>query len=126
MDLDELVGAQRERKPQRMESVERTVVGAMALGLLLASLGLTFLLPNHNNSNIIVVVALVLMFAGAAQVVFEIGSTSCVATQLVFIPMLFLAPLPLVPLLVAGAYILAELPPSSRTSSGGRPIPTAG
>ena len=50
------------------------------------------------------------MFAVASRVDFEIGPTSAVATQLVFVPMLFLAPLPLVPLLVALGYLLGELP----------------
>jgi putative nucleotidyltransferase with HDIG domain len=46
----------------------------------------------------------------ASRVEFEVGPTSAVATQLVFVPMLFLAPLPLVPLLVGFAYLLAEAP----------------
>ena len=89
---------------------ERMWVSAIALSVLLASVGLTFVVPSESGFDLFRAVALVGMFAVASRVEFEVGPTSAVATQLVFVPMLFLAPLPLVPLLVAFAYLLAEAP----------------
>jgi HD-GYP domain-containing protein (c-di-GMP phosphodiesterase class II) len=97
-----------------MPARERTVVGALALGLLLASVALTFVLPNDGGHDPLIVAALVAMFAVASRVEFEFGPAYCVATQLVFVPMMFLVPLPLVPLLVALAYLIAELPDFAR------------
>jgi HD-GYP domain-containing protein (c-di-GMP phosphodiesterase class II) len=110
MDLDDLVGETRERRLKSMSARERTVVGALALALLATSVGLTFLLPGGGDHDPFVVAALVGMFAVASRVEFEIGPAYSVATQLVFVPMLFLVPLPLVPLLVGLAYLIAELP----------------
>ena len=89
---------------------ERMWVSAIALSLLLASVGLTFAVPSESGFDLFRAVALIGMFAVASRVEFEVGPTSAVATQLVFVPMLFLAPLPLVPLLVAFAYLLSEAP----------------
>jgi HD-GYP domain-containing protein (c-di-GMP phosphodiesterase class II) len=93
-----------------MSTRERTVVGALALALLFASFGLASVVPGGGDRELLVAAALVAMFAVASRVEFEFGPAYCVATQLVFVPMLFLAPLPLVPLLVALGYLIAELP----------------
>jgi HD-GYP domain-containing protein (c-di-GMP phosphodiesterase class II) len=97
-----------------MPARERTVVGALALALLVVSVALTFVLPNPGTHDPLVVAALVAMFAVASRVEFEVGPASSVATQLVFIPMLFLVPLPLVPLLIGLAYLIAEAPAFAR------------
>jgi HD-GYP domain-containing protein (c-di-GMP phosphodiesterase class II) len=52
----------------------------------------------------------VLLYALAARCKFEIGSAHSLPVQIAFIPMLFLAPLPLVPLLVALGDLLARVP----------------
>jgi HD-GYP domain-containing protein (c-di-GMP phosphodiesterase class II) len=56
------------------------------------------------------VLALLVAFAIAARVEFDVGAGFTVPTQLVFVPMLFLAPLPWVPALVAGGLLLSRLP----------------
>jgi HD-GYP domain-containing protein (c-di-GMP phosphodiesterase class II) len=89
---------------------ERNFVSASALAMLVASVALTFVVPADGGFDPLIAAALVAMFAVASRVDFEIGPTSCVATQVVFVPMLFLAPLPLVPLLVALGYLLGEAP----------------
>ncbi len=57
-----------------------------------------------------VVIALVACYALAARVQFQVAFALAVPTQLVFVPMLFLAPLHLVPLLVALGFFLSKLP----------------
>jgi HD-GYP domain-containing protein (c-di-GMP phosphodiesterase class II) len=110
MDFEELVGEQRQRKPQPMTDRERTVVGTLAFGLLLSSVALTFIVPDRVEFQPALAAMLVILFALSSGVVFEVGSVSCVANQLVLIPMLFLLPLPTVPPLVALACVLAGVP----------------
>jgi HD-GYP domain-containing protein (c-di-GMP phosphodiesterase class II) len=110
MQLDERVAEKRERRPKPMPARERAYAGAIALALVVASLGLTFVVPDRTGFDPAATAALVAMFAVASRVSFEIGPTSAVASQLIFIPLLFLTPLPLVPLLVAVGYLLAEAP----------------
>ena len=93
-----------------MEPRERTVAGAIALALLVTCVGLTFLLPSSETFDPLVVLGLLVAFAVASRVEFEIGPIIAVPVQLVFIPMLFLAPLPLVPLLVGAGFLAGELP----------------
>jgi HD-GYP domain-containing protein (c-di-GMP phosphodiesterase class II) len=89
---------------------ERNVVGASAFALLLATAALSFVLPSDPPAEPWIVVALVGLFAWGSRVEFEVGSNTAVPAQLVFVPMLFLAPLSLVPLLVAAGFLLGELP----------------
>jgi diguanylate cyclase (GGDEF)-like protein len=53
---------------------------------------------------------LVLAYAVSARVTFHVGAGSAVPTQLVLVPMLFLLPPSLVPLLVAAGLVLSALP----------------
>jgi HD-GYP domain-containing protein (c-di-GMP phosphodiesterase class II) len=57
-----------------------------------------------------VLVALVATYALAARVQFETAFGFAVPTQLALVPMLFLAPLPVVPILVALGYVASKLP----------------
>jgi len=57
-----------------------------------------------------VLVALVAAYAVAFRVEFEIAAGSVVATELVLVPMLFLLPVDIVPLVVAAAILIARLP----------------
>jgi putative nucleotidyltransferase with HDIG domain len=93
-----------------MKPRERTVAGAIALALLVACVGLTFILPAGDTPDPLVVCGLLVAFAVASRVEFEIGPIIAVPVQLVFVPMLFLVPLPLVPLLVAAGFLLGEAP----------------
>ena len=55
------------------------------------------------------VAALVIAYALVYKVEFEIGSGLAIPTQLVFVPMLFLLPLGIVPLCVAGGMLLGDI-----------------
>jgi putative nucleotidyltransferase with HDIG domain len=110
MDLEQLVGEAREREPEPLAPRERAVAGAAAAGLLLAVVGITAILPPDRHAEPAIVVVLTILFAVACRVEFEIGRIHAVPAQLVFIPMLFLAPLSIVPLIVAVGHLLGELP----------------
>jgi HD-GYP domain-containing protein (c-di-GMP phosphodiesterase class II) len=110
MDLERLVGEAREREPQPMSPRERKFAGATALGFLAAAGGIAALLPPDRSTDPLVAVALVLLLAIARRVQFEVGPAFATAEQLVFVPMLFLTPLSVVPLLVVIAYGLSRIP----------------
>ena len=61
-----------------------------------------------------VTVLLTLCYALAARVEFEVGFAFAVPTQLMFVPLLFLAPPAAVPLLVALALVMSKLPEHAR------------
>jgi HD-GYP domain-containing protein (c-di-GMP phosphodiesterase class II) len=93
-----------------MSARERAVAGAMALTLVLAAVGIAEHVPGNRTTSFPLLAVLVLVAAIARRVRFEIGNGEACADQLGFIPILFLAPLHLVPLLVALAYVLAPVP----------------
>ena len=107
---DRLVGEARERQPQRMPRRERIVVGGLAASFVAAASAILAYLPNQRDADPIVLIGLVVMYAAFSRVEFEVGSGYAVPEQLIFVPMLFLAPLPLVPLLVAAGFLLAAAP----------------
>ena len=110
MDLEQLVGEAREREPEPLEPRERLITGLLAAGLLVATVGLAALIPTGRDADPLIVVALTVLYAIACRVEFEIGRIHAVPAQIVLIPMFFLAPIAIVPLLVAVGYVLGELP----------------
>ena len=114
MDLEQLVGEAREREPEPFAPRERLIVGIAALGLLAATAGIAAVLPADRDADVLTVVVLTLLFAASSRVEFEIGRIHAVPTQLVLVPMFFLAPLSIVPLLVAVGFLIGELPEFAR------------
>src|SRR5215213_4870508 len=110
MDLEQLVGEAREREPEPLQPRERLVTGLSAGGVLVATVVAAALLPADRHADPLLVVALTILFAISSRVEFEIGRIHAVPTQLVLVPMFFLAPLSIVPLLVAVGFLLGELP----------------
>ncbi|MEA2385856.1 MAG: hypothetical protein QOJ22_30 [Thermoleophilaceae bacterium] len=84
--------------------------GTLALAFLVAAVAVLVLIEPQRSADPFVIGMLVVLYAVVSRVTFEIGNGFVVPEQFVFVPMLFIVPLPLVPLLVAGAFILGELP----------------
>jgi HD-GYP domain-containing protein (c-di-GMP phosphodiesterase class II) len=108
--VDRLVGDARERHPRPMDARERTVVWALSIAYAGTASAVAFAVPWNRHPSVWVLVALVLLFAGASALTFEIGSVTAAATPLGLVPLLFVAPLPLVPLLVPLGFFLATVP----------------
>ena len=111
MDAAErLVAAQRERRPQPMTRRARVseACAAIAFAAVVGLLGA--LLPADNSTDPLLVGALLLGYAAVQRVEFEVGPGYAVPEILLFVPMLFLVPLPLVPIIVAGASVLSRVP----------------
>jgi putative nucleotidyltransferase with HDIG domain len=108
---DGLVGESRARMALALGDREFLPTLLTALGFVAAAAALVAWLPVHRpDAGLAVTLALVVCYAIATRVQFEAGWGIAVPTQLVFVPMLFLAPLRLVPLLVALGFFASTLP----------------
>ncbi len=86
------------------------VMGASALCYVAASLFVAATIPIERGIDLGLLIALVAGYALVSRVRFEFGGYYVVPEQLMLVPMLFLAPLPLVPLLAGVAAVAAMLP----------------
>src|SRR5919106_4019253 len=110
-DHDGLVEQSRARVARALSDREFLPTVATAAAFVAASAALLAWLPvGHSEGGLGVTLALVACYAVAARVEFEVAFAYAVPTQLVFVPMLFLAPLQVVPLLVALGFFLSKLP----------------
>jgi HD-GYP domain-containing protein (c-di-GMP phosphodiesterase class II) len=114
MQDEHLVGEARERRKQRMDARERVVDSVSALLFLAVAVAIAVFVDNERETDWLLVVALVVGYAVVSRVRFEYGDLYMSAEELVFVPLLFLAPLNLVPLLAALAAVLATLPEYAR------------
>jgi HD-GYP domain-containing protein (c-di-GMP phosphodiesterase class II) len=111
MDLEGLVAEARERRPQPMPARERAVAAGMAFAYLTSAAVVGVLVSPHDRPlHIGTVIALVLLTALTMRAQFEIGSGVASPAALAIVPMLFLAPLHLVPLLVPLAQVISRIP----------------
>jgi HD-GYP domain-containing protein (c-di-GMP phosphodiesterase class II) len=99
-----------------MDARERLVVVAFAALFLLAAGLVALLLPSEREFNLPLIVGLVIGHAAVSRVRFEFGGGYVVPEQLVIVPMLMLAPLPLVPLMIGIAGPLSLIPDFHRGS----------
>ncbi len=101
-----LVAEARQRR-RRLPSRREFVTAVLTSGSFVAC-ALVFALVAHSARRFdpLAAALLVLGFAVLSHLEFELGSGSVVPTQLVFVPMLFLLPLPLVPLAACASYLL--------------------
>jgi HD-GYP domain-containing protein (c-di-GMP phosphodiesterase class II) len=107
---EQLVGEARERRTRRMTHRERLVSGASMVVFIAVAVAIAILLPNERSVDPLVLAGLVAAYAVISRVRFEFGNTYVTPEQLAFIPLLVLAPLPLVPALVVVAALLAQVP----------------
>src|SRR5689334_12750121 len=110
MDVEALVADARQRRPQPMSPRERLYAGVSAAAFLGVVAFLNSVLPHRPAGHAWVVAIAVLLYALGTRCLFEVSAGFAVPTQIVLIPILFLAPLPLAPLLVALGYLLGRLP----------------
>ncbi|MGH2997386.1 MAG: hypothetical protein ACRDM9_13805, partial [Gaiellaceae bacterium] len=110
-DDDGLVEQSRARGARALGDREFLPTVATAGAFVAATVALLVWLPvSRPDAGLGVTLALVACYAVAARVQFEVAFAYAVPTQLVFVPMLFLAPLQAVPLLVALGFLLSKVP----------------
>ncbi len=93
-----------------MSARERLVSGLSAACLVALAVGMLITLPDERSTNAIELICLVIGYAAISRVRFEFGNMYVTPEQLAFVALLMLAPLPLVPLLVIAAALLAQIP----------------
>jgi HD-GYP domain-containing protein (c-di-GMP phosphodiesterase class II) len=104
-----LVGARRERHSKALSSREQLAGAVMAAGFVIAAAVTLVVVPWERGADPVLLAFLVALYAFASRIEFEIGHGHATAEQLVFVPMLFLAPLPFVPVLAAAGFMLGRL-----------------
>ena len=80
-------------------------------------MALALLAPAAALPSLAIVVGLIVTYALASRVEFEVGTGSSVPTQVVLVPMLFLLPPAAVPVAVAAGFLLGEARAASATAS---------
>jgi len=93
-----------------MDVRERTVVWALSIAYAGTASSVAFVVPWNRHPSVWVVAGLVILCAAVSAITFEVGSVTAVATPLGLVPLLFVAPLPLLPVIVPLSYFLATLP----------------
>jgi HD-GYP domain-containing protein (c-di-GMP phosphodiesterase class II) len=101
--LIEAARARTHEKVAARDSLASLLVGGAYAA---AAVGLALLLPTHRSPSLLVYALLIASYAVASRIEFEVGSGAALATQLVFVPMLFVLPLSLVPLCVTAGMLL--------------------
>jgi HD-GYP domain-containing protein (c-di-GMP phosphodiesterase class II) len=107
---ERMVGEARVRRARRLPKREAIVRGVSGSAFFAAALLLAAVLPSERESDTLLIFGLIAGYALVSRVRFEFGDGYVVPEQLVFVPMLALAPLPLVPAMVAGGAVLGLAP----------------
>lgn len=106
---EQLFARGRTRALIRANGRELTVELLAAVGFLLVALAMALFLDSPRELEVAPLVALVLAYVIACQAQFDIADGYTVPTELVLVPMLFLLPTPIVPLVVSGSWALGRL-----------------
>lgn len=104
-----LIEERRARRLHRLARRELWSVVVFTGGFLVAAVLMAVLMPSHRSPGLFAVLILVLSYAAAFRLDFEIGTGSAVPTQLILVPMLFVLPVGFVPLAVAAGVVLGSL-----------------
>lgn len=106
----QLVEDARQRVAGRLAGREQIVTVASAAGFVGAALALYLSAHTGARAGAALLALLVVAYAALSRVEFELASGTVLPTELVLVPMLFLAPAGDVPALVAAGFVLAGLP----------------
>ncbi|MGH3059592.1 MAG: hypothetical protein ACRDPP_15320, partial [Gaiellaceae bacterium] len=109
-DRNTLIEERRARAARPLAARDSIVTSSSALLFLAAAIALQFAFETARGPSPILYVLLVLAYAYASRVEFEVGIGSAIPTQLVFVPMLFLLPPGAVPICVAAGLLLGNVP----------------
>jgi putative nucleotidyltransferase with HDIG domain len=109
-ELERMLAESRERSQQHgLARRERWTHVGFTVGFLAGATALALLVPAERSFDPLLAVLLVVAYAAVARVDFAAGAGTVVPTQIVFVPMLLLLPVPWVPLLVAAALVLTDV-----------------
>ena len=107
-DVERLIGETRDRVRRGLPPRDRIVSFALAAGFLVVSLTFLATATITRNPGVAIVALYAVLYGLLSRVNFEVGVGYAVPVQLVLVPMLFVLPLPWVPLVVAIGYLLRD------------------
>ncbi|HEV7134803.1 MAG TPA: HD-GYP domain-containing protein [Gaiellaceae bacterium] len=107
---EQLVEDSRQRVRSPLTRREGLTHGLLAAAFLGVAIPLAAFAPTDRHPTLLIQALLVVAFAVALRVDFEVGAGVAVPTELVLVPMLFTMPVGRVPLAVAAATLLAQVP----------------
>jgi HD-GYP domain-containing protein (c-di-GMP phosphodiesterase class II) len=108
-DLEHLFARGRERALLRADGRERLAEAAVALAFLAVALAMALLMSSPRGLHGPTLAILIGTYVVCSRAKFDIADGYTVPTELVLVPMLFLLPTPVVPLVVSFAYLLGRL-----------------
>lgn len=106
---EQLFARGRSRELSKAEGRERAVEWAAGAGFLLVALGMALFMDSPRGLEAVPLAVLVVAYVIACQAKFDIADGYTVPTELVLVPMLFLLPTPVVPLVVSLSWALGRL-----------------
>ena len=113
---ERLLSEGRERQHSGLRGRERITRWSAAAAFVLVSVPIALLAPASRATSPVMLGVLVVAFAVASRIEFEVGSGTTVPTELVLVPMLFLLPVRFVPIAVATGFVLGHGPDIVRGS----------
>jgi HD-GYP domain-containing protein (c-di-GMP phosphodiesterase class II) len=108
-ELERLFAVGRARARLRADGRERLVEGGMAIAFLGVALAMALFVASPRSLDVATLLVLVAAYVLACRAQFEIADGYTVPTELVLVPMLFLLPTPVVPLVVSLSWALGRL-----------------
>jgi HD-GYP domain-containing protein (c-di-GMP phosphodiesterase class II) len=109
-DAEELFAIGRDRSRRRARGRERNVEFVAGLAFLLVAVAMALFLPNTRSLDPWTLLVLLAAYALTCRAKFDIADGYTAPTELVLVPMLFLLPTPLVPLVVCLGAALGRVP----------------
>jgi HD-GYP domain-containing protein (c-di-GMP phosphodiesterase class II) len=98
------------RRQRRLNGRAEQVALALAAGFIFAALAAAMLLPAGRPFSPLAALISLLTYAVVSRVWFEVNNGAVLPTQLVLVPMLFVLPPRIVPLVVAAAIVIGQAP----------------
>jgi HD domain len=109
-ELERLFALGRERAVARSRGRERISEAVVAISFLAVALGMALLLSSPRGLQGTTLVILICAYVVVCRAKFDIADGYTIPTELILVPMLFLLPTPLVPLVVSLSHLLGRLP----------------
>ena len=106
---DDVVGDHRATRAVALTTRDRLAVLALGGGFIVTSLALVVLLGSNRSPGLAVAAVYLLVYGAVSRVEFEVFTGAAAPTQLVLVPMLFVLPLPTVPVIVACGLVLGSV-----------------
>jgi hypothetical protein len=108
------IEAQRARQTSPLPRADLLLAIVLGGGFLAVAVPMALFLPTGRSPSGLVVLGLIAAYAAAFRLDFEVGAGFSIPTELMLVPMLFILPLGLVPVCVAGAILLARIVDGAR------------